>query len=571
MSDLLLPWLQLGEAVYALSFKKNPGRIYSSYTNGKNRSVKQLVELAGKRLIELTDTVYKDDRCELLRSMLRVGDDRDKEAPKFICISLLIWMRLGAVHPDTSVNMVAQALSDSLTGTKPENLLEARRTIFGLVNDGLLVIRDGNVFLFGSYIQILCGSDRLTNKALTKPDHDDMGTSTSGDSTGRGTKRGNEESAFKDYIKKLEVPRPMELDAMIDGTGYVGQEQARRAICLSAYLHCKRVKAIHIDGKDPNSLPKRDCLLFIGETGSGKTHLCETVFDRLLKIPTVIFNSANLTEAGYVGSKVEHLLVKLYSASGNNTLISQTGVIVLDEICKVASTNSGVMPGERVNRDINGESVQKVLLKLLEGGQLSVPNVGSGCSAWDFNARDTLVIGSGAFSALHNQKNLPSKIGFGSTVANQPHRSNIGREELARFGFCDEFTGRWGKIVCFDRLGRVELKEILERTVLNRFSNELKEMAVEFSVAPKVIDLLVDRAIGQKLGARGLTNGLSEVMQDALYELYSVAGVKDLRLVSNGDNIGYEVTMKNRKSASNSVETIPPTLRRSSATSLLAV
>jgi ATP-dependent Clp protease ATP-binding subunit ClpX len=338
----------------------------------------------------------------------------------------------------------------------------------------------------------------------------------------------------------------MELDAMIQAEGYVGQEQARQAICVSAYRHVKRLKAIHLDGKDPNTLPKRDCLLFIGETGCGKTHLCEIVFDRILKIPTVIWNSANLTEAGYVGGKLEHLLVKLFSVSGNNTLISQTGVLVLDEIDKVASTNGGVLPGERINRDINGESVQKLLLKLLEGGQLSVPNVGSGNQAWDFNARDTLVVGCGAFSALRNLKYTPSMIGFGASGKSQI-QGTVGIEELVRYGLTEEFIGRFGNIVNFRHLKRTDLLEILKRTITTKYSNEFNEIAVEFSVTPEVLDLLVDRAQILKTGARGLTNGLSEAMQDVFYEVYSVDGVKSLRLVKNGDQIGYELIRKASK------------------------
>jgi len=221
---------------------------------------------------------------------------------------------------------------------------------------------------------------------------------------------------------------------------------------------------------------------------------------------------------------------------------------VLDEIDKIAASQSGTMPGERLNKDISGESAQKVLLKLMEGAVLSVPNQGG--TAWDFNARNTLIVGAGAFSALRHRKNTPGTLGFGADTARTVKTVQFGVEELTKYGMQEEFVGRFSSITCFDALGRDDLRLILERTLATRYKNELLADGVELSVDPQVPDLLVEQALAQRTGARGLTSCLSDVLQDALFDVYSTDGVRELRLVCDGKQIGYEVIGQGGKGVS---------------------
>ena len=114
----------------------------------------------------------------------------------------------------------------------------------------------------------------------------------------------------------------------------------------------------------------------------------------------------------------------------------------------------------------------------------------------------------------------------------------------------EEFIGRFTNIVTLDPLGRDDLRAILERNLATRFNNELLQDGVAFSIDSAVVDLLVQQALDRKTGARGLNTCLSDVLQDALFEVYSTDGVKELRLVCYGEQIGYEVIRPGGKRAS---------------------
>lgn len=528
-----------------LSFKRNPGRIYSRFAHVPHLTTKQLVESVGRRLGELEDIVYHGENASRLKVMLHLWDDREAAQVVLKCIALVCWMRLGAVHPDTSINMVAQVLADSIGVPRPEAILQARKAVMICCGFKTLQLVEGEVLVGAGLANFLCDNDPVLLEPLVKKASADSSASAEASSTTT-SKKTTPAHDLKDFVKKLELIRPAELDKRILGEGYVGQERARRAVCIAAYRHVKRLRSICLEGKDPKTLPKRDCLLLIGPTGCGKTILSEVAFGRLLKLPFVIWNTANLTDAGYVGGKIEHLLVRLYQAAGNSVPIAQLGVIVLDEIDKIASSQTGTMPGDRLSRDVSGDAAQKVLLKLLEGGVLSVPNYGRDLSAWEFNARDTMILGAGAFSALHHRKNRSSALGFGSEelpgLAGQ-----FGTEELTRYGMQEEFIGRFTNIVKLDPLGRCDLRAILERNIATRFKNELLQDGVAFSVDSAVVDLLVQQALDRKTGARGLTTCLSDVLQNALFEVYSGDGIKGLRLVCDGKEIGYEVIRRDDK------------------------
>lgn len=565
-SERLLPWLRLGEAAYMLSFKRNPGRIYSRFAHAPHQNAKQLAESVGRRLGELEDIVYNGEHSSRLKVMLHLWDDRDASQLLLKCIALVCWMRLCAVHPDTSVNMVAQVLADSIGVPRPEAILQARKAVMICCGFKTLQLVEGEVLLGAGLANFLCDNDPVLLEPLVKKASADPSVFAESASQ-KSDKKTTPAHDLKEFVKKLELIRPADLEKRIVAEGYVGQERARRAVCISAYRHVKRLRNIYLEGKDPKTLPKRDCLLMIGQTGCGKTHLCEIIFERLLKLPFLIWNTANLTDAGYVGGKIEHLLVRLYQAAGNSVPVAQLGVIVLDEIDKIASSQTGAMPGDRLSRDVSGDASQKVLLKLLEGGVLSVPNYGRDMSAWEFNARDTMIVGAGAFSALHLQKNRPTRLGFG--LEESPGLAGrLGTDELTRYGMQEEFIGRFTNIVTLDPLGRNDLRAILARNLATRFQNELLQDGVAFSLDCAVVDLLVQQALERKTGARGLTTCLSDVLQDALFEVYSSDGVNELRLICEGKQMGYEVIGRGGKRTSIPVKASPTILAPDSAVGL---
>lgn len=132
---------------------------------------------------------------------------------------------------------------------------------------------------------------------------------------------------------------------------------------VAVYNHYKRVAALQ-QKKDVEI--EKSNMLMIGPTGSGKTYLVKTLA-KLLDVPLAIADATSLTEAGYIGDDIESVISKLLAAADNDVEKAQTGIVFIDEIDKLARKR------ETNHRDVNGESVQQGLLKLLEGAEVEVP------------------------------------------------------------------------------------------------------------------------------------------------------------------------------------------------------
>ena len=100
------------------------------------------------------------------------------------------------------------------------------------------------------------------------------------------------------------LPTPAEMKRILDDY-VVGQEQAKRALCVAVYNHYKRIS--QPVGRDDVELQKSN-ILMVGPTGCGKTFLAQTLA-RILNVPFAIADATSLTEAGYVGEDVENILL----------------------------------------------------------------------------------------------------------------------------------------------------------------------------------------------------------------------------------------------------------------------
>jgi len=338
---------------------------------------------------------------------------------------------------------------------------------------------------------------------------------------------------FIKFVRDLPELRPTELYSELSDHGYCGQDAPRRALCLSAYRHVRRIKRIYIDGVDRDALPPKTNVLMVGPTGSGKTHLIELLFGKILQLPTALVDITTYSETGYVGQDPSTILTRLLHAAEDNPMLASVGIICLDEFDKVASgQNNAIFAGAGTTKDVTGMGVQRELLKMLESSEVVVPLELTHSTYADHVVMSTGDIGfvaAGAFSGfqqLAHMRAVRDHIGFGrdpleggsDAIAvdfTAEQVENVGNFQA--YGFLPELIARFTRIVPFSALGAETLRAILAGNVIDRMTREFSDEGLELDISEGVLDHIVGEAIKRETGARGLASTLTRHLEDAAF------------------------------------------------------
>ena len=146
------------------------------------------------------------------------------------------------------------------------------------------------------------------------------------------------------------------------------------------------------------------------------------------------------------------------------------------------------------------------------------------------NTKNILFICGGAFDGIENkiaQRLNTHVVGFSTDASKQRiKRDNylqyIAPQDLKSFGLIPEIIGRLPILTHLNPLDRDALLKVLtepKNAIIRQYQKLFEMDSVKLTFAQDALELIVDKAIEFKLGARGLRSIVESIMIDAMYEI----------------------------------------------------
>ncbi len=321
--------------------------------------------------------------------------------------------------------------------------------------------------------------------------------------------------------------KPKDLISYLDQY-IVKQTQAKDILATKVCTHFNRIKHIQSTFDDFTDMVGviKNNVLMLGPTGVGKTYMVRLIAKKI-GVPFVKGDATKFSETGYVGGDVEDLVRDLVKEAGGDIELAQYGIIYIDEIDKIASSQN------LIGADVSRTGVQRALLKPMEETDvdLKVPHdpvsmlqeidrfrkTGKKEKS-SINTKHILFIMSGAFSGLEkiiSRRIADQKIGFGASISTPTEKidmlTKVKSEDLVSFGFESEFVGRLPVRTVFEHLTEKDLFDILQNPnnpiVLGK-KLDFAAYGIDVKFQTEALELIALRAHGENTGARGLVSAV---------------------------------------------------------------
>ena len=326
--------------------------------------------------------------------------------------------------------------------------------------------------------------------------------------------------------------KPEELEAFLNDY-IIRQEGAKEILATKICTHFNRIKFTEMtQGKNRYDGVGhiKNNILMIGPTGVGKTYLIKLIAKKI-GVPFVKGDATKFSETGYVGGDVEDLVRDLVYESDGDMDLAQYGIIYIDEIDKIASSNNLIGP------DVSRTGVQRALLKPMEETEIDLKVPHDPISQLEaiehyrktgkrekrtINTKHILFIMSGAFNGLEEiiKKRLNREgIGFGAEIRSKDERAQylkqVKAEDLIAYGFESEFIGRLPVVAIYEKLEVEDLYAILKNPnnpITIGKKKDFKCYGIDIQFEEEALYALAVKAYEEKTGARGLVSAVEKVL-----------------------------------------------------------
>ncbi len=362
---------------------------------------------------------------------------------------------------------------------------------------------------------------------------------------------------------EVTVYTPREIKQHLDRY-VIGQEEYKARLSIAASYHFAMVKHLqqHPEEDRVRRFRKKNTIT-AGPSGSGKTYCVEVLGD-LLKVPTLIIDATDYTEAGYVGKNSDDMVRELIDLAPGKSRKEQAafigkygGLIFIDEFDKKAKERA------IIGHDIGGEGFQRSVLKLVERKAVPMDNPysavhqlrefmdqqqgrRSGRQEHMVSTENILFILGGSFERLDNsleqivKKRLSRRgatfddeavviEGFaarpgdeGREKREQTHYDQAISDDFIAFGLLPEIVGRAPIRTFVKPLSRDDLVRIMKETkdsILHQYTLEFSLFGITVEFTDDAIEFVAERSQNRKTGARALVSTWEGILTRFQYEL----------------------------------------------------
>ncbi|MDE6802959.1 MAG: AAA family ATPase, partial [Muribaculaceae bacterium] len=146
------------------------------------------------------------------------------------------------------------------------------------------------------------------------------------------------------------------------------------------------------------------------------------------------------------------------------------------------------------------------------------------------DTKNILFICGGAFDGIEKkiaQRLNTNAVGYATNAKNKRvDRENfleyVAPQDLKSFGLIPEIIGRLPILTHLEPLDRDALRNVLtepKNAIIRQYQKLFEMDGVKLTFEPEALDLIVDTAVKNKLGARGLRGIVEQVMMDSMFEI----------------------------------------------------
>lgn len=311
----------------------------------------------------------------------------------------------------------------------------------------------------------------------------------------------------------------------------IGQKHAKKAaaVAFSNYMLRKET--------EDESLPK-DCLLFLGPTGSGKTFIMKLLAEAA-DVPYAKASLSGKASEGYVGHRLSDVFKQIRDKTKDE---APYGIIFLDELDKIAMTSESFSNGDY------GPKLQQEMIGWLEGDKINLTYYNdAGRREALFDTKNILFVMAGAFHGPgkeHSLENIIAKrlgqekrIGFGASESREIHEgiqedmlSHVLPRDLIDYGLKPELVGRITTRATLHELTTEDKIAILKRSkdsVIRKYARLFIVKGYTLNITDDVLQVIVEHC-PQETGARELNTICSDMFLDVLYDPENFAKEKTI-------------------------------------------